>query len=83
VLAEAQIEVIVGLTDAVFDFRLVIRAEEMLLLPFVCFLADMDEPFFCKNMTALGATAVAVLTVQELGLGPEMVLSQRLGIGDE
>jgi hypothetical protein len=69
-------------TNAIFNFCVRIWPEEMLLLPFVSFLADVHE-LRCDDMPPLRATAVAVVAVEEFCFGPEMVLSQRLGIGDE
>jgi hypothetical protein len=42
-LAQARIEVLGGLTDAVFDLGVVIRAEEILLLPLVGLFADVED----------------------------------------
>ena len=42
-VAQVFVEVIGGLTGAVFDFGLVIRAEEILLLPLVGFFADVED----------------------------------------
>ena len=70
------------MTDAVFDFGVVIWAKEILLLPLVGFFADVKD-LHDDDMPPLGPPPVRVLAVQELRLGPEMVLSQRFGISDE
>jgi hypothetical protein len=73
----------VALVDAIFNFGVfVVAADEIALLPFVGFLADVEK-LRCDDMPPLRATAVALVAVEEFCFGPEMVLSQRLGIGDE
>ena len=63
--AETHIEGIGGLPDAVLDFGLVIRAEEILLLPLVGFLADVED--LCRDdVTRLRAAPVDVFGMKEL-----------------
>ena len=54
----------------------------MLLLPFVGFLADVEE-LRCDDMPTLGAPAIAEVAIEELGFGSQMVLRQCFGIGLE
>ena len=54
----------------------------MLLLPFVGFLADVEE-LGCDDMPTLGAPAIAEVAIEELGFGSQMVLRQCFGIGLE
>jgi hypothetical protein len=81
-LAEAQIEGIGGLTAAIFNFGLIIRAEEILLLPLVCLLADVED-LQSDDVPPFGPTTIKEIAVEEFCFRPQMVLSQRLGIGDE
>jgi hypothetical protein len=69
-------------SDAIFNFRVFILAEEISLLPLVRLFADVHE-LRCKHMPALGAPAVTEVAIKEFGLRPEMVLRQRLGVGLE
>ena len=68
------------MTDAVFDFGLVIRAEEILLLPLVGLFSNVED-LHGDDMPSLGPAAIKEIAVEEFCFGPEMVLSQRLGIG--
>ena len=64
-----------GAIDSEFDFRFLILAEEMLLLPFVGFLADVEDSRG-DDMPPPRAAPVRVFAVQELRLGAQMVLGQ-------
>jgi hypothetical protein len=81
-VAQVFVEVIGGLIGAVFDFGLVVRAEEILLLPFIGLLADVED-LQSDDVPPFGPTTIKEIAVEEFYFGPKMVLSQRLGIGDE
>ena len=70
------------MTDAVFDFGVIIRSEEILLLPLVGFLSDVED-LRRDDMPSFGPAAIKEIAVEEFRFGPQMVLSQRLGISDE
>ena len=70
------------MTDAVFNFGVVIRAEKILLLPPIGLFADMED-LHCDHVPPFGPTTIKEIAVEEFCFGPKMVLSQRLGIGDE
>ena len=76
------VEVIGRLIGAVFDFGLVVRAEEILLLPFIGLLADVED-LQSDDVPPFGPTTIKEIAVEEFCFGPKMVLSQRLGLGDE
>jgi hypothetical protein len=59
---EARVEVVGCLTDAVFYLRVVICPEEMLLFPFVCFFADVDDPR-CDNVPTFSAPSVGIIPI--------------------
>jgi hypothetical protein len=62
-----------GLDRSVF-----VHAEEELLFPAICFLADIVD--LCRlNMAAAGRATIAIITIFEFCLGPQMVLGERLG----
>ena len=68
--------------DAIFNLRVRIVTEEVLLLPLVGFLADVHE-LRREDMPSLGAPAVAKVAIEKFGLRPKMVLRQRLGVGHQ
>jgi hypothetical protein len=81
-LTEACVKIVGSLTDAVFDLGLVIRAEEILLLPSVGFFADVED-LHGDDVPTLGSAAIEEIAIEEFRFGPQMVLSHRLGIGDK
>jgi hypothetical protein len=79
-VAQVFVEVIGGLTGAVFDFGLVVRAEKVLLFPLVGFFADVED-LESNDVPPFGPTTIKEIAVEEFRFGPQVILGQRFGVG--
>jgi hypothetical protein len=66
----------------VFDLRLRIEPYIELLFPAVCFFSDITHAGHL-DMPSYGWPIVDVIAVQEFGLGMQMIICQRFGIGPQ
>ncbi|HEY2148684.1 MAG TPA: hypothetical protein VGH32_12150 [Pirellulales bacterium] len=79
----SDVQRIAVFADAVLDFGLIgVIADKIPFLPLVRFFADVED--LCRDdVPPFSEPAVHMFAVQEFGFRPQMILSERLGVGDQ